>query len=345
MASKDDDQEQERARAYLIVSVRGTIGRVVDMDVLGDAVAAMRVGRPHSSRQQLRAPWRLRTAPFAGAGFHVVLQGSARLSVDSGSPLVLGVGDVAVLPRGTTHELSAATPGDAVPVELRLDHAGEPEQAGNGSGTTTTLLCGAYLLDQARPHPLLAELPTVIHLPARLGSQTSLRAAIDLLGSEMTKPRPGGDIVVPALLDILLLYILRSWYEERSEQKEGTGWAAALTDPAVSTALRAIHRDPAHPWTVQALGLLAGLSRAPFARRFTTLVGQPPLTYLTWWRMTKAAELLRRSDAPLRTVGQEVGYTSEFAFARAFKREYGVAPGTYRRDQTDETTITLESPA
>jgi len=128
----------------------------------------------------------------------------------------------------------------------------------------------------------------------------------------------------------LLLYILRAWFDEQPMEVT-TGWAAALNDPATTAALRAIHRDPAHPWTVATLAAEAGLSRAPFARRFNDLVGQPPLTYLTWWRMITAGRLLRASDASLNVVAGQVGYTSEFAFANAFKRSYGVAPGRYRR--------------
>jgi AraC-like DNA-binding protein len=134
---------------------------------------------------------------------------------------------------------------------------------------------------------------------------------------------------MPALLDTLLLYILRAFFEEVSCAATG-GWAAALGDEAVTAALQEIHGDPAHPWTVEELGARAGLSRAAFARRFTTLVGQPPLGYLTWWRMTTAGRLLRESDAPLRTIAQQAGYLSEFAFAKAFKREYGLSPGRYR---------------
>jgi AraC-like DNA-binding protein len=107
--------------------------------------------------------------------------------------------------------------------------------------------------------------------------------------------------------------------------------AAALRDRGITAALQAIHGDPAGPWTVEELGRRAGLSRAAFARRFTMLVGQPPLAYLTWWRMTTAGRLLREDDVPLRTVAHRAGYASEFAFAKAFKREYGMAPGQYRR--------------
>jgi AraC-like DNA-binding protein len=295
------------------------------VDVLSDVLAAMRTGRPHSSRPVRHAPWRLRAQPFAGAGFHVVLEGGCWFTPPGGQPIALGVGDLAFLPHGSAHELSSA-PGDPSPgTELRLDAAAP---AGDqGAGARTVLLCGAYLMDRSRPHPLLADLPEVIHLPARLGAQPALRAAIDLLATELADPRPGADAVVPALLDTLLAYLLRTWYERHA----GTGWAGALADPAVAAALRAIHGEPAHPWTVGELAGRAGLSRAAFARRFAALVGQPPLTYLTWWRMTVAARLLRDPTASLAAVARRAGYTSEFAFGKAFKRAYGVAPGRYRR--------------
>jgi AraC-like DNA-binding protein len=194
----------------------------------------------------------------------------------------------------------------------------------------TLLLCGAYFLDRARPHPLLGELPQALHIPARLGRHPELRAAVELLGGELERPRPGASAVLTSLLDTLLLFVLRAWYEEQSD-RASTGWAAALHDRAVSEALRAIHRDPAHPWTVETLGQAAGLSRAAFARRFTALAGQPPLAYLTWWRMTSAGRLLRAEDLPLRQVAERAGYTSEFAFSKAFKREFGMAPGQYRK--------------
>jgi AraC-like DNA-binding protein len=127
-----------------------------------------------------------------------------------------------------------------------------------------------------------------------------------------------------------LLYILRAWLDQQPARGATTGWAAALSDPVTTAALQAIHQAPAQPWTVATLAAEAGLSRAPFARRFAALLGQPPLTYLTWWRMTTAARLLHESDAPLSAIAARVGYASEFAFANAFKRQYGTAPGRYR---------------
>ncbi|GAA2632439.1 hypothetical protein GCM10010411_83410 [Actinomadura fulvescens] len=192
------------------------------------------------------------------------------------------------------------------------------------------MLCGAYSLDQARAHPLFAELPEVMHLPARVGRHPSLQGAIELLGRELDRETPlGGDAALPALLDLLLLYIVRAWYDDRPGDT-ATGWAAALRDPAVAAALRGIHEQSERLWTVQSPAGHAGLSRAAFARRFTDLVGSPPLAYLTWWRMTMAARLLCDTDLPLRAVAARTGYTSEFAFARAFKREFGAAPGRYR---------------
>jgi AraC-like DNA-binding protein len=163
-----------------------------------------------------------------------------------------------------------------------------------------------------------------------VGRYPRLRAAIDLLGAELEQPSHGTDVIVPALLDTLLLYILRAWYGEQAHRGP-SGWAAALADQSISVALRDTHDDPAHPWTVEQLARRAGLSRAAFARRFAQLVGRSPLAYLTWWRMTMAARALRDTDAPLAAVATRAGYTSEFAFAKAFKREFGIAPGGYRR--------------
>lgn len=294
---------------------RAYIGGV---DVLSDAVAAMRTGLPHSSRTEFHAPWATFFPPQDGAGFHVVLQGACWLIPSRGEPVRLGVGDVVFLPRELGHGLAdspTARPGP--------EFCSPP-----GSGPATTLLCGAYWFDHSRVHPLMAELPEVMHLPAHVGRRSSLRGALELLGRELVDaPLPGAAGVVPALLDVLLLYILRAWHEESGG---AAGWAAALRDPAVAAALRAVHGDPAHPWTVQSLSARAGLSRSAFAQRFTALVGSPPMAYLTWWRMVTAARLLRDTDLLLRTVAERAGYTSEYAFAKAFKRRFGAAPGRYR---------------
>ncbi|MFC9324119.1 AraC family transcriptional regulator [Kitasatospora sp. NPDC057015] len=306
------------------------------MDVLSDVIALMRAGRPRSARVHWHGVWGQRfPAALGSAGFQVVLQGACWLLPPEGGPVQLGTGDVVFLPHGHGYALadSPTTPA-AEPACDPLEEAGLHSSAAVGDPlqrATTVTLCGGYRLDSGRAHPLLDDLPDVIHLPARVGHRTELRAAVDLLGAELDSPRLGTDTVVPALLDMLLLYILRAWFDGRPEQGPATGWAAAVADPAIGAALDGIHRTPAHPWSVETLGRRAGLSRAAFSRRFTTLTGRSPGAYLTWWRLTTAARLLTESDAPLSEVAHRVGYTSEFAFAHAFKREYGAAPGHYRR--------------
>jgi AraC-like DNA-binding protein len=297
------------------------------VDVLSDVVGAARTGRPHSARMISHAPFGRWFPPAPGAGFHVLMQGPCWLLPVEGDPIRLGPGDVVFLPRGSAHGVadSATTPmtGDAAP---------DAERAGPDSAATV-MLCGAYLLDRPTAHPLLNDLPEIMHLPARVGRHPSLRAAVDLLGAELERDaEPGTDAVVPALLDLLLLYVLRAWFDDRrAGHDQAIGWGAALHDPAVAAALRALHGDPRRAWTVGELARRAGLSRAAFARRFTRLVGRPPLAYLTWWRMTIAARLLRTLDVPVDSVARRVGYSSQYAFAHAFKRQYGSPPGAYRR--------------
>jgi AraC-like DNA-binding protein len=322
------------------------------MDVLSDAVTAMRTGQPHSGRVHRPAPFGTRNPPVAGAGFHIVLQGSCWLFPPDGAPIALGVGDVVFLPHGAAHGLadSLTTPlVDAATSVAEIppgkDDDGVPaDQHRDGSAAATVMLCGAYLLDRSRAHPLLGDLPEVIHLPTRVGHHPGLRAAVDLLGGELEQPRPGGDAMLPALLDVLLLHILRAWFDEQSAHGVATGWAATLRDPAVAAGLRAIHSAPGRSWTVAELASQAGLSRAAFARRFAALVGQPPQAYLTWWRMTLAARLLRDGDASMATVARKVGYTSEFAFAHAFKREHGLAPGGFRRSTQANAAVSVRGP-
>ena len=197
------------------------------MDVLSDVIATMRTGAPHSARIERQAPWGQRYASVPGAGFHVVLQGSCWLIPREGAPVPLGVGDVVFLPHGSGNGLadSPSTPladpvcdpqGDAR-FEQRYGAQPVNRRLRDGERADTVTLCGAYQLDPARAHPLLNDLPEIVHLPARLGRRPELRAAVDLLGGELERPRHGVDAIVPALLDMLLLYILRAWFDEQPD--------------------------------------------------------------------------------------------------------------------------------
>lgn len=298
------------------------------MDVLSDAIAAMRLGQPSSSRLRYgNHSWCTRLDPYDGAGFHVVLRGSCWVLPDGGAPVSLGPGDAVLLPHGTGHVLAdspadAATLARAVPFGRWRDEIVETDS----HTAEFEILCGKYRLDRRGQHPLVEELPPLIHLPARIGDHPELRAAIDLLGRELDRRAPGSCIAVPGLLDLLLIYMLRAWMDEHR-----TGiWPAALTDSVTAAALRALHTDPAAPWTNDRLAAETGVSRATLARRFTALVGQPPMSYLTWWRLTRAAALLRDTDTPLAGIAGQVGYATPYAFSHAFKKQFATTPGRYR---------------
>lgn len=309
------------------------------MDVVSDAISAVHLGHPWSHRVRTSGSWRARLDPYDGAGFYVVLKGSCRLLIDGGSPVPLGVGDAVLLPHGTGHVI-ASSPVDATSATGATGTAVAAEEAvpfeqwlaettGLGArpgGDETEMLCGRYWLDCSRMHPLMTELPEVVHLPSRVGTHLELRAAIDLLAGELDELRPGSCVALPNLLDLLLIYMIRSWMTETTRGV----WPGALGDPVTAAALRAMHSDPAASWSNDRLAAEAGVSRPTLARRFTTLVGRPPMAYLTWWRVILAAALLRDTSHTLATIAGRVGYGSPYALSHAFEREFGTTPGRYR---------------
>ncbi len=303
------------------------------MDVLGDIIRMIRTGPALSHRLEIRSPWALRAPESVGAVFHVVLQGACWLLLDNGTPpLALGPGDLILLLRGAAHVMAddPRTPPVAVAI---VDGSGRIDTEGlGGEGTRSLHLSGGYRLDYHRPHPLLAALPDIMHVPAAPGRHQTLRAAVAMLGDELESGRPGASAVVPALVDALFPLIVRSWIESHTDFAIGD-WAVALSDPATAGALERIHAEPERAWTVSALAYEVGLSRAAFARRFAHAVGVPPLTYLTNWRMAIAGRLLQETDLKLAAVADRVGYESEFAFAKAFKRAYGIPPGASRQQR------------
>ncbi|MEU7322835.1 AraC family transcriptional regulator [Streptomyces griseoviridis] len=299
------------------------------MDVVSDAISAAHLGHPWFHRVRTGGSWCARLDPYDGAGFYVVLKGSCWLLTDGGTSVSLGVGDAVLLPHGTGHVIAdspvdtALTAQQPAPFEQWLAET-EPRARQDHDGTE--MLCGKYWLDCSRMHPLMAELPEVVHLPSRVGSHLELRAAIDLLAGELDEVRPGSGVALPSLLDLLLVYMIRSWMTETTSG----AWPGALGDPVTAAALRALHSEPAAPWSIDRLATAAGVSRPTLARRFTTLVGRPPMTYLTWWRVILAATLLRDTKDTLATIAGRVGYGSPYALSHAFEREFGITPGRYR---------------
>jgi AraC-like DNA-binding protein len=276
-------------------------------DVVGDVLGVLRLGRATASRTAHRAPWNLSFGAQSGAGFHVVLSGSCVLEMPDQQPTTLGPGDLVLLPQGLAHGLK------------------------HGVSGMTSMLCGGYSLTGGHTHPVLGRLPEFLVLPTAAMQEASLRAVIDVLANELEGGQAGAPAVVPSLVEVLLSFVLRRWYQEDRWRAGDPGGMAPVEDDVVAAALCDIHSNPAHPWTVADLGARGRLSRAAFARRFTMQVGEPPIAYVTRCRMSVAAQRLLRSNDSLVVVSREVGYLSEFAFAKAFKRQYGLAPGTFRR--------------
>jgi AraC-like DNA-binding protein len=303
-------------------------------DVLTQVLEAVHLGSALSARTTLGAPWALHFgADEHRAGFHVVTAGCCWASLDGGGgPVALGPGDVIVFPHGTGHVLCDHP---ATPAAEFLELAGglpPGEQVAlpvGGDGEQTTVLCGSYSFSADGANPLLRGLPVMLHLPADQTQGSAVESAARLLAAEAGRVDSGSALVVDRLVDLLFVYALRAWLA-RQPGASARSWFGGLQDPAVGPAVRAIHDDPARAWTVATLARLSGLSRAPFARRFRQAVGEPPLAYVARWRMTVAAELLEDGHR-IAGVARQVGYDNEFAFAKAFKRVRGIAPGQHRR--------------
>jgi AraC-like DNA-binding protein len=241
-------------------------------------------------------------------------------------------GDVLILRGGQAFEL--LTHPEAVPMTLAeaLSAASVPSQCRRlelaGDGPATEFLCGAYTFTGALCDALVAEVPDVAVVRPEDGS---VAAAVELVRHELERERAGTSMVLDRMLDVLLVGCLRALW---ADQLRPPVWAGVPQDPAVGAALRALHAEPAHPWTVEELAGVASLSRAALAKRFTAEVGAPPMTYLTQWRMGLARQSLSEDGATLAAVARQVGYASEYAFSAAFKREVGEAPGRWRARQT-----------
>lgn len=301
---------------------------VESVDVLTDVLAVFRTGQAVASETVGHSPWGLRFRNPVGVVFHIVLDGSAWLTRDGAEPVELTQGDVVLMPAPQSHTLSDAPGRPTVDFSRDLeDRDGAISRALlPGEGSPARLICGAYLLDGFGTHPLLRNLPEVFHLATARDTAPGLAAIVELLQTEIRDQHPGAESAVASLIDAALIHLLRA-----ALTTGGSGVSALFSDPRISGALRAIHDDPARNWTVAALATHAAMSRSTFADRFRALVGEPPHAYVTRWRMTTAARLLRDGSDPLAAVAPRVGYASEYAFAKAFKRFHGQSPGRYRR--------------
>lgn len=302
------------------------------MDVLAEVIGVAQVRGTVAARVNAADPWGLRLDRVPGAAFHTLTSGTAWLTVPGRAPLQLAPGDVVLLATGAEHGLSSApdaalVPFDHLAAEQALE-AGSLMRVGEGVAGTQ-ILCASYRHDPAVTTPLLTLLPEVMHVRAGSGDR-GIDNAVRLLAAELAEPQLATTTVLNRLVDIVLIQLIRSWLRDRSPEAQPS-WLRGLGDPVVATAIRAMHARPEQPWTVERLAAEAAVSRTTLARRFAANVGASPGAYLTRWRMDLAAQALRDTDAPLDVVARSVGYTSEYAFSRAFSRARSVPPGRYRR--------------
>jgi AraC-like DNA-binding protein len=302
---------------------------MLDADALTDILDLLRVRGAVMAHIRANAPWGLRLPRATGATFHAVTAGACWVRVPGRAPRELLPGDTVLLPTGVAHVIASQTTGparawDRVAKAQARSPTGEIVLA--GSGRSTHLICAAYEYDHEVVHPLLALLPPMLFVSGTESSRA--RNTLQLLHDELTAPSAGSAIIVNRLIDVLFVHVVRAWVA--GEHDRGRSWLLALRDPSIARALAVLHADPAAAWTVDRLAREISLSRATLTRHFTALVGEPPLTYLTRWRMELAARQLRETNDAVGAIAHRVGYTSEFAFSRAFSRLRGRPPGRYR---------------
>ncbi|GAB3441774.1 AraC family transcriptional regulator [Streptomonospora sediminis] len=289
-------------------------------------------------RSVFTPPWSLRVEDRAPVSVVTMVHGGACIIPAQGPPTPLHPGDVAVIrgPRPYTIADSPATPVQVTvdPEQRCTSSAGQDVTEYMSLGIRTwgddihdgasVMLSGTYQAPSEIGRRLLTTMPEL--LVQESGATDT--ALVSLLAAEINREKFGQQLVLDRLLDLLLVNVLRDWLS--SDTNTAPAWYRAQSDPVVGPALRLVHENPSHAWTVAALAAKVGISRAGFARRFTSLVGQPPMAYLTSWRLTLAADLLHEPDTTVDSVSRRVGYSSAFALSAAFKREHGLSPQEYR---------------
>jgi len=308
--------------------------RWTSVDPMGEVLHALRMTGVFYCRSELTAPWGMSMPAAPGClWFHVGLTGRCAIEADGFDTIELTPGAFVLVTSGEGHRLSTA-PGVACPPVLELPHDYEDDRYAllrhGGGGTPTTLVCGIVRMDNHVAKSLIRALPPVIHLDGLTALQAEwMQSSVRLMAAEAQEMLPGGDTIVTRLADILVVQAIRSWL--RQDASARAGWLGALNDPQIGKALADIHREPERRWTVAALAEGVGMSRSAFAARFTELVEETPVRYATDVRMGVASDLLRAPDASVADVAWTLGYRSEAAFHRAFKRSTGLTPGAVRR--------------
>jgi AraC family transcriptional regulator, alkane utilization regulator len=322
------------------------------MDALSDVLRVVQLSGAVYLHAEFTAPWCLFGQPDSDlcaaflphsdrvVSYHLITEGScwARLADDEHSAIRIAAGELLVIPQGEAHLMGSnldMEPAHAAPLlaELLQARPGEVMRvAYGGGGTPTRLVCGFLTCDEVLSNPLLASLPRLFKVDVSRSIESAwLASALGFAAAEAADPRAGTATVLAKLSELLFVDAVRRCIDMLPQNEKG--WLAAVRDRYVGRALSRLHAHPGHPWTVDELAGNVGLSRSAFAQRFTDLLGQPPMQYLARWRLCTAAHHLRSGSKSLAAVAESVGYDSEAAFSRAFKREFGLPPASWRMQQ------------
>jgi len=328
------------------------------MDALSETLRVVQLVGAIFINARFSAPWCYQSPRAASAAallepsaervviFHLITEGECYVERGGEAPLHLIAGDVVVFPEGHAHRMTSRPglpPATGAPLADVLTR--RPRQlAYGGGGAITRLVCGYLACDARLARLLLAGLPPVVRVNVR-GSNAGawLEASVRYALAEARSPRPGGAGVLAKLAEVLFIEVLRLYMHEQGEER--TGWLAGVRDRIVGAALHALHQEPARSWTLEELAREAGTSRSVLAERFQHLVGSSPIQYLTQWRMLLASNLLCRSNASLASIAHEVGYQTDTAFSRAFRREFGTPPAAWRRSRAMRAPAAAARPA
>jgi AraC-like DNA-binding protein len=327
-------------------------------DPLSEALRSVRLTGAIFLDAELGAPWGFAAPPTSTTAhllaptaehlvlFHLLVEGRATVRVPGYESVRLEAGDIVVLARGDAHELwngAVSELADASLLLPRILGGAIASERGGGGGPITKFICGYIGCERHAKRLFLAGLPPVLKVNIRReASGEWLESSIRYLASEQSSTRAGRAALLAKLAEALFIETLRQYMAELPPERGG--WLAAARDPAVGRALAAIHREPARAWTVAALAKQAGVSRSVFAARFSALLGEAPLAYVARWRLQLAARLLETTDDSVLQVALKVGYESESAFNRAFKREFELPPARYRRGRS-QPSLSQRHPA
>ncbi len=311
-----------------------TVTASTPIEPVGEALHYLRMSGAFYCRSELTAPFGMDVPPMENTLiFHLPAAGRCWVEVDEEEPVLVQPGDLSLVPHGRGHRL-VSEPGfactDLFEMERELVSERYEQLRHGGGGALTTMLCGAVRFDHPAAIQLVQLLPNVLHVNSWTTLEAEwLQSTLRFIAAEAQEMRLGGETIITRLCDVVVIQAIRSWVRTASAAQ--TGWLGALQDEQVGRALAAVHREPKRTWTVKELADACFMSRSAFSARFTELVGEPPMAYVTRFRMNVAASWLRDGEDSVAAVAHRMGYQSEAAFSRAFKRSTGTTPGAMRR--------------